>query len=415
MIGKKILFSLYSLFTLSLSPLALALLSLSARGRARMKERLGRWEIEEGSYIWLHGASAGEVSGLMPLMKGLEGEGALLVTATSVTGLEMASQVTKHCHLLPLDSSIWYGSLFKKITPRAVVISETELWPALYHELERRNIPLVLVNSRISDATFPRYRRFKPFMRQMLSIPSAICVGDSISRDRFYQLGAREEVVFVTGNTKYDVDVAEGTPALKKQFWEDDLPVILLGSIRPEEDSFWFPALRDAREKGFRFHLIVAPRHKEKFDYFAEALEQEFGDFDERSELLVTARQPRTDTVLLDTFGELRRLYALADLSFIGASLVPIGGHNPLEASMYGSYVVMGPHYHVVREVVDELQEAEAAEVVRSREEIELLLHRFFSHQEEFRAKGAKGVSVWKRHKGASRRVLSHLKKVLER
>lgn len=149
MIGKKVLFSLYSLATFLLSPLALALLSLSARGRARLQERLGSWDIEKGSYIWFHGASAGEVSGLMPLIKGLATGDPLLVTATSVTGLDMASQVTKHCHLLPLDSWIWYRRIFEKITPRAVVISETELWPALYHELERRNIPLVLVLSLI--------------------------------------------------------------------------------------------------------------------------------------------------------------------------------------------------------------------------------------------------------------------------
>lgn len=417
MISRNIILSLYSLATFILTPLAVGLLALSPRGRLRWLERWGRWEIKGGSYIWFHGASAGEVAGLLPLIKALKAEGEenpVLVTATSVTGLDMAASVTEHRHLLPFDSSLWYSSIFRKITPRVVVISETELWPGLYSELKRRKIPLVLVNSRISDATFPRYIKLKPLLRQMLSIPTAICVGDSISRERFCALGAAEERVFITGNTKYDVELASGEGEIKRQFWNDDIPVILLGSIRPEEDKVWFPALKESLQKGERFHLIVAPRHQEKFEYFAQLLKGEFGEFDRRSTLLATESSPRSDILLLDTFGELRRLYSLADLSFIGASLVPIGGHNPLEASMYGSYVTMGPHYHVVREVMDELQEAEAGEIVNSKEEVELLLTRFFKNRAEFQSKGAKGHAVWKRHKGASSRVLSHVKSVLK-
>lgn len=415
----RVLSFLYSAITLVLSPVALALLMTSRRGRARWRERLGQWEIEEGDYLWFHGASAGEVAGLLPLIKAITSEGfeeRVLITATSVTGLEMGAAVTSHRHLLPFDSSLWYSCIFSKITPKAAIISETELWPALYFELRRRGVPLLLVNSRISDTTYPRYSRFRFLLKEMLSIPSLICTGDDISKERFRALGAGEKQVVVTGNTKYDVDLGvdkEGIEKLRLEFWQDNLPVILLGSIRPEEDDYWFSPLKEAIDRGERFHLIVAPRHKEKFDYFAGVLATTFGDFDRRSSLKGTSRTPRTDILLLDTFGELRKLYALADLSFIGASLIPIGGHNPLEASMYGSYVVMGPHYHVVKEVVDELRDNDAGEIVHTREDIENLLERFFASREMFRSRGREGVAVWGRHKGASARVVTHLKGIL--
>jgi 3-deoxy-D-manno-octulosonic-acid transferase len=237
-----------------------------------------------------------------------------------------------------------------------------------------------------------------------------ILCGDTVSVDRFIALGAAEETTRFVGNSKYDSPVTpfsdEQLEAFRAEFWINRCPTIVLGSVRPGEEEGWLRAVQRRLADGVDVQLVVVPRHKEKLQYFQERLSALGLPWRLRSTVTTDKTEP---VVLVDTFGELERIYALADLAFIGATLVPIGGHNPLEASARGVAVAVGPHHQNYRDIVAELLDAGALILVSSDSDIDRLVDRVVVEGDSIRECGKAGKQIWMNHQGATRRILQEI------
>lgn len=411
----KVFLFLYELVTFILSFPVLLGFALSSKGRVGLFERLGCWApFPAEQVLWFHGASLGEINGLLPLISLLKvdyPEAKVLVTCTSPSALELKHKHVDEVRLLPFDSSVWLSRGPGRYNLSVMITAETELWPALYSFLERRSVPFCVVNARLSELTFPRYRRLKYVVQWMLRKPALIMTGDKSSHKYLLRLGAPADRLIHTGTTKYDSLCIAGYN-LGDSVWKDRLFTICLGSIRPGEEEVWFPVLKRMVDKKKQLQVIIAPRHKEKFSYFADALKAydlPFIRWSETNEGFIDS-----DILLLDTYGEMLAAYASAQISFIGATLVNIGGHNPLEAAYQGSYIITGPHYHVIKDVVDALSANDAAWVFSEQAELVEMLEAALTSHEKITAAGERGKEVADRYKGVSKRVAQEIKGILE-
>jgi 3-deoxy-D-manno-octulosonic-acid transferase len=410
---NKLIHTLYGAVVTAIAPIALASLALKPRGRANLDQRLGLWGLEsQCKYVWFHGASAGELRGLIPVLRGWRDrfpEDSLLVTATTVTGLEAIQGLADEARILPFDAPIFIGAALNSVNIKLFVATETELWPSLMSFLRRRRIPSCLINARISQRSFPRYLRVKKVIAPALHNFNWIAAGDEESLDRIRTLMGDAIKGELLGNTKFDVErgaIIHGSDPFWEGYHRDTRPTIVLGCVRPGEETWWFNAFKKLLEQSRDFRIVVAPRHREKFDYFAEKIAEFQFPFIRRSRDIY---DPSVPVVLLDQFGELPSVYQGATLSFIGATLVPLGGHNPLEPAAWGSFVVVGPSCDTYETIVKSLVAADAGAIVSSEKEIAQFVTSAVFDPEGMREKGKAGIRVWESQQGATERILSRL------
>ncbi len=408
----RLLNASYAAVTTAALPLVLAGFFLSPRGRIRLSERLGKWKFDKPSdVVWFHGASAGEVNGLLPIMQQFRSafpSRKLLLTATSLSGLSVGKHLADFERLLPFDCDFLIKRALSSIKPKAFIGAETEIWPNLIQVLAQEGIPVTLVNARISEFTYPYYRALRPIVKQALQKCSAICASNEEVAQRFHSLGADKNLK-ILGNAKYDLQPrfssVKEVEAFRLMFFTSDLPTITLGSLRPGEERVWFPALKDLVEEG-RINVIVAPRHKEKFLFFEGALKRFGLTFGKRSDQRATDQS----ILLLDTFGELESVYSFSELAFVGGSIARFGGHNPMEAAAYGCALLIGPHYGNVKEIVESLLSNDGIKIVaneiQARETLDFLL----SNSSQLAAMREKAFNIWKEHSGASGRIFEFLR-----
>jgi 3-deoxy-D-manno-octulosonic-acid transferase len=421
--------SLYNTTVAIFSPLIAVGLLSSKRGRIRWQERFGSWKIEEKKpVVWFHGASLGEVRGLLPVLKLFRQrhpELSTLLTCTSPTGLDAAKGQADHCHLLPIDSSVFLSPALKNITIRALILSETELWPGLVAFAVKRRSLILLINGRISDSTLGRYKKLGFIMKEFLPSFARILASSNQTRDRFIAIGASPQNVLALGNSKYDgiYQVGEGErEEFRARFNLYSFPVICLGSIRDGEQNYWFPALRKLRQEGLQFHVIVAPRHREKFEYFARSLLEHDLPFMRYTHFEVGAAKYASSVhaaphphasgpqvLLLDTYGKLLEAYAVSDLAFIGATLVNIGGHNPFEAVAQNCAVIVGPYVQNIREEVKDLNAVTALTSVKNTAEIEAAILTLVTDLACTRRKRLSGAAAWNVHQGSALRIVEQI------
>lgn len=392
-------------------PVAVGFL-FSERGRERLYERLGLLNLpEKEEYIWFHGASAGEIKGLTPLFdfaKSLMQDSVrVLVTVTSPTALKKLESDSLVGRLMPFDNILLYFFAFRKVKIKRVIIGETELWPGMLWFCRIKKIPIFLVNARISELTERRYGKLAWFFRPLLEDVKVCCVDTKCSAEHFKTMGIKEENIYISGNSKYD-QVPRVKPGeevkLKKQFFAKDLPVITLGSIRPDEEQNWFNAFQHVGLED-RLNIVVAPRHQEKFEFFREKLEEYNLPYTTYSDSVAKGEPCKTPVLLLDTFGQLENCYSFSDLAFIGATLVKIGGHNPLEASQYGVPIIIGPHHFVVREIVRDLIDLDGGIVIDEGTDPGPFVSMVAEGNEVLKAMGGQGIVVCDKHRGAVERV----------
>lgn len=419
----------YSVGTFVLSILVLPVFFCYRRGRAHLWERLGIWRIPQKfksssdsrqRLVWFHGASVGEVKGLVPVLKILKEqypEQAFLVTSTSVTAFTEVEGLADIVRLLPFDSAIWIRAALNDLNVGLFVSGEVEVWPALYNELALQEIPAVIVNGRLSLSSFNAYRRLSFLFRPIFSAVKWALTADQVSCQRFELLGVAPQRVVFTGNAKYDrcpsiagVGAADG---LRASYFSSKDPILVLGSIWPGEEQEWFKSIGYALDNGASLQVVVAPRHGEKNSYFAEKLKAAGLPFRRKTELhrLESGEFDENRIVLLDTIGELESVYSFASAAFIGGSLIDgIGGHNPLEAAAYGTCVSMGPYREVVNEVCNQLELMDALITVSSSAEIQKLVEDAANRSERLRQAGKRGYKVWCQSSGASERIAQVLR-----
>ena len=413
-IPTGILSRVYALSVTAAAPLVAVGLACGARGRRRYAERFGSWGEVSRSEWWMHGASVGEVQGLLPLIvevRARSPQEAILLTSTSPTGLDRAGESVNTKRLLPIDVPWCVRRALSSVDTKRFVLAETELWPVLLRELLTRGMPCHIVNGRISDYTLRRYQILRSVFSPLLERVSSVCVASEGQRDRYRALGVRPDVIHVTGHTKYDsapkVREHISRVELSREFFgenDTDAPIVTLGSVRPGEESVWLEAVQALNRNERRLKVILAPRHMEKVSYFTEVLRKSGLSWARWSERELGAS---CEVVLLDVMGRLEEAYAVASLAFIGGTLVDIGGHNPLEAAMYKVPVVVGPYTSVISDVLDDMRSAQALTELQVGEKVHPLLERVVHGDPALREAGERGYRVWSHHRGAAQRVAS--------
>lgn len=342
--------------------------SLSRGRRSALMERFGvlsEAELEQirgGGVILIHAVSVGETMAALPLLKGLRSrfpDKRLVITNVTETGRGVAlkSKAADLCIYFPFDYPFAVRSVLKRVSPDLVVIMETEIWPNFIAQARALGIPVVLANGRISDRSLGRYLRFSWFFRPVLEKLSALCMQTSEDAQRITAIGARPGSVHVAGNLKYDIPVIRRSPEevaqLKAKYAIPAQPFVFTAASthdgEEEEVLEAYRALLQARPESF---LVLAPRHPERAPAVADLVGKGGFPFRRRSQLeAAPAPQEAGGVLLLDTVGELAGLYGASDLVFVGGSLVPTGGHNPLEPAACAVPVLFGPHMENFREI----------------------------------------------------------------
>jgi len=329
--------------------------------------------------LWIHAVSVGETLAAKPIvdeiMKQRPGT-SIVFTTTTITGQAQARRLYPEATVtyFPFDFAFSVRRFLEHHRPRAFATMETELWPNVTRLSKARGLRLVLANGRISDRSFPRYRAFRMVVGPILRKYDRILARETTDRERFIAMGAPPEVVEVSGNVKFDYRADEAPLEIAPQLEAmiGNRKVVVLGSTMEGEDEALLPEIEGlvAQQRAF---VIIAPRKPERFELVAGLLATSQLRFVRRSELPSTAnRQPPTvpDVLLLDTFGELARIYRYATVAFIGGTLVPTGGHNPIEAAARGVPVCFGPSMSNFREIAQVFLRNEAAVEVRTPAEV---------------------------------------------
>jgi 3-deoxy-D-manno-octulosonic-acid transferase len=314
--------------------------------------------------IWIHAVSVGEVLTARPLVRELRERYPRLrifLSTTTMTGQGIARRSMRDVDGLfyfPFDLGIFVRRTMDLVRPRLFVMMETEIWPNLLRECKRRGVRTAIVNGRLSQRSYPRYRLVRGLMRHVLDDIDAFCVQSEESARRFIDLGANPGRVTVTGSLKFDSLDVQSTQSrardrvLRYFRVNASRPVIVAGSTMKGEEASVIRAFARVRSTLPNTLLILAPRHPERIDDVDELCQQEGFKTARRSELPIDA-EPRADVVLVDTIGELAALYQLATVAFVGGSLVATGGHNILEPAVYGKPIVFGPHMENFAEIAE--------------------------------------------------------------
>lgn len=362
--------------------------------------------------VLVHAVSVGEVTVARALLSELRERRPqlpLLLTATTATGLRLASgaQVADAVLPFPLDLPAPTRRFLEATQPRLVVLVETELWPEMLAACGENGIPVVLANARVSDRSFPRYRLLAPLLRPLLTPLTLALAQTENDAARLVALGLPREKVQVTGNIKFDVTPIKPLPPDLKQRLSQlarSRPTLVAGSTMPGEEKQVLQAWVGLNPRPF---LILAPRHPERAQEVLE-LCQQLGVAAVRRTLL-PAEDAGVDVVVLDTVGELAALYELATVAFIGGSLVPTGGHNPIEPARFAVPVVSGPHVRNFAAVYRELELAGAVKLVPNARELEATLTALFAHPEQANDLGQRACQVLTKHAGATGRTVDAL------
>jgi 3-deoxy-D-manno-octulosonic-acid transferase len=345
--------------------------------RSRVGERLGLVPArpDTAPLIWLHAVSVGEVQACVPLMEGLRdrlpGYG-VMVTTTTATGAEHARRQfgDEVSHMwFPYDTPDAVARFLRGTRPAMVVLMETELWPNLLRACKRRRIPAVLVNARLSARSARRYARLRPLVAAMLRNLAGIAAQTDADADRFRALGMPAERMCVTGSLKSDVALPEGYAAQVDACRRDcaaDRPIWIAASTHAGEEESILTAHARLLEELPAALLVLAPRHPVRAGEVSDLIERAGLSYRQRSSGEVC--DAGTQVYLLDTLGELVTFYGVADVAFVGGSLVAVGGHNLLEPAAVARPIVTGPHLFNFAEISEHLRAAGALSVVNDAE-----------------------------------------------
>lgn len=375
--------------------------------------------------FWVHAVSVGETRAAIPLIKALKKawpDCALVLSNTTQTGHAIGCDVddVDLCLYFPFDHSWVIKRVLRQIAPSLIVIVETELWPNFIRHARRSGIPVAMVNGRISDRSFPRYRLFQWFVRPLLQLVSAFCMQSEADADKVRALGAAGRRMEVTGNLKFDMQMAvpggEQVETMKKRFGlPAETAIWVAGSTHAGEEELVVETYRNLIEEGQRVFLVLAPRHLERCSAVAEMIASRDMSSTMRSDLETGRVTFKAGEILLvDTMGELLNFYALADMVFVGGSLVPVGGHNVLEAALVKKPVLFGPYMGNFKEISALLLDAGGGLRVRDRHELFGMTRQLLQNPQMRSSMGQKGHALIREHSGATEKTLEVIRSIVE-
>ncbi|MBI3802822.1 MAG: 3-deoxy-D-manno-octulosonic acid transferase [Nitrospirae bacterium] len=454
---KRIYFGLYQILILLSLPAALLFLLRRLAGRpayrAGVMQRLGRYPtdffapLRGKRVIWVHAVSVGEVISSELFVRKLRErypEAAIVFSTVTPTGQAAARQRLRGVDrflYFPFDLPWVTRSVVEKVSPTLFIFLETELWPNFLRSLSKKKIPSILINGRISDRGFRRYRMIRFFLSHVLEEVGLFLMQTEREAERIRALGAPAERVSATGNMKYD-QAAGGTEAIadfglrmaelaEKIGLRSGERLMIAGSTHEGEEAAVLDAYRILSDDVEQIRLLIAPRHLERLERVERLLLERGVPFlrktvlaersapdAERNDFQSALRPPPSEitprVVLLDTIGELDRYYALADLVFVGGSLAPIGGHNVLEAAVAKKAVFFGPHMSNFKEIADQLRRAGGGIEVADGKAMGGQMLWLIRHPEELKKRGEAAYQVVLANRGAVLRNLEQVGRWLE-
>jgi 3-deoxy-D-manno-octulosonic-acid transferase len=393
--------------------------------RAGLAARLGRVPLhlirtpDSRPVIWVHAVSVGEVlavGGLVEQMRRSFPDFRVLISTTTNTGQELARKRfgEESVFYFPLDFAFAARPYLQALNPELVVLVETEFWPNFLHLAKGTGASIAVVNARISDRSWPSYRRFRWALRRMLAHVDTFLAQTQEDAARLLFLGANASRVQVTGNLKFDVSLPVAPPiveTLRRALASDGAgPVLVCGSTVEGEEPALLKAFESVHAGHPRAVMILAPRHLERFDEVAALLKQSGKPYYRRSQW--AGESLAGGVLLVDSIGELAALYGLAGVAFVGGSLVPRGGHNIIEPAQHGVAILTGKHTDNFRDIVALFQSRNAVRIVRM-PELPLTLMLLLADDEERRALGKRAEETMRSQAGATARTLAALKTLL--
>jgi 3-deoxy-D-manno-octulosonic-acid transferase len=388
------------------------------RRRVGLRQRLGHSPFGSGSSVWIHAVSVGEVKAVSPMISLLTDHqdftGEVFLSTVTVTGQRTAEKECPSASKIfyfPLDLSFAVNRSIDRVKPKVFVTAETELWPNFFRACFIRDIPVIVVNGRISDRSFSRYRALKWFFRPFLVNVKAFLMQSDEDARRILELGADPAVVRVTGNTKYDRSPVGVKLPDSLLSWADGSFVVTAGSTHAGEEMIFLESMYQEELSGVR--MAIVPRHPERFDEVAQLLEDRglsYNRYTEIREGQVLSKQ----VLLVDAMGILDGIYSISDIAFVGGSLVPVGGHNLLEPAMHGLPVLTGPHVQNFKEIADILLTSGGCRMVTEASSLSFAVRELYSNEDLRNKMGKTAKGVFEGKRGASEANTRKIISVLE-
>lgn len=368
--------------------------------------------------IWFHAVSVGEVLASIPLLKALQQQYPhyrLLVTTTTATGkarlLDAMGDSVEH-RFAPLDLPGAAALFLKRHSPQALILMEREWWLNWLTACHRADVPVCVVNGRMSPDSFRFYQRFSSLSQDMLSLISASYVQEHADEQRLLTLGAQPEQVEVLGNIKFDLAIDTADDAVGRQLTDaiGARPVWLAASTHDDEEARLLACHQRLRLRHPELLLILVPRHPQRFPAVTELLRTSGEPFSQRSH---HALPTKSDSVYLaDTMGEMLRLLSVADVVFMGGSLVDVGGHNLLEPAALAKPSLIGPHYYNFQQITEQLVACDGC-VVTDEAQLETDIDNWLTHPSQRNAVGQAAQQFVEKNQGALQRTLTALNSIL--
>jgi len=412
-----LLYSLvFCLALLASIPVYFVKLKLFQKESLFLRERLGAklpHRESDKPFLWIHAVSVGEVLSLQNLVKEARRKHPdWEIGFSTLTNMGYRVALEKllgvdHIFFIPFDFPWIIGRAFRALRPQLLVLAESEFWPGLLSEARRSSCRVLLVNGRISARSFKRFFRFRGMANRVFKNIDKFLVQTAQDKERLEKIGVPSGRLEISGNLKCEVHLPSlGAADLLRLKRELGIPefktVVVAGSIHKGEDERLIRAYREARTRKDNLCLVLAPRHPEKFGEIEKTFQNR--EFIVRRK---TALQPGQswDILVLDTIGDLARLYALSDLAFIGGSLIPWGGQNLLEPAFYGKPIFFGPHMENFASLAEEFVKAGAAKVVARPEDLVEMFS--FKDAEAMAEMGRRAKKTLSSLQGATGRTLS--------
>jgi len=378
--------------------------------------------------IWLHAVSVGEVNAAKTIVKELEnkfGDFEIVISTTTDTGFARATSLFSEKHQVfyfPFDFSWIMRCAFSNIRPAICLLMELEVWPNFVQIAQQSNIPVIVVNGRISDKSFSRYKKIRPIAKKIFSKISLTLAQTEQYARRFIELGCLDEKVIVTGSLKYDTaqiaDKVEGADVLAAQININDERLWVAGATGNDEEKILLDVYQNLKQQNqfSDLRLAIVPRKPERFDEVAQLIERRGFPLIRYSQIKNnTAQLPANNQMIIlgDTMGDLRKFYSLATIIFVGRSLVPMGGSDMAEAAALGKCTIFGPHAFNFKQTVDVLLKDNGAIMVKDRQELLQTMQQCLSEPDFAQSIAKNGQEVIRKNQGATQKSIDQIAKFL--
>ncbi|MBR4695113.1 MAG: 3-deoxy-D-manno-octulosonic acid transferase, partial [Selenomonadaceae bacterium] len=381
-------------------------------------------KVEKKNCIWVHAASVGEIVATSPLIKEFRREfpkSPILVSVVTTSGYEMANRIIKDADSIiyyPLDFPWIAGRVLRRIHPRVFLPVETEMWPNFLKTARELKVPVMMVNGRISDKSVKRYKYLRSMLSDMIGTMTKFAMQSPIDADYIKRLGAPPELVTITGNTKFDQTYTDVSPEEKRQILEEmglagNDGIFLAGSTHRGEEQFVLQAFRVLRESHPAAKLVIAPRELLRTMEVTHICKSAGFQVATRTDL---QEHPATghDIVILNTIGELGKVYSIGDVIYVGGSLISHGGHNILEPAAHGKAIIVGYNMFNFKDTHALFTKRNACITVKDAEELSEKVAKLFNDPQERRRMEQETLDIVNENKGAARKSAVILRDMLE-